>query len=71
MSDHHSAADGGRPRATARPATVLKLFLPSALGILIFFVPVTIAGNTTILLDHMVTGGRNLLGDLSGFYALG
>ncbi|PAU74220.1 YjiH family protein [Halomonas salipaludis] len=70
MSDHHTASDGGRPRATARPASVLKLFLPSALGILIFFVPVTIAGSTTILLDHMVTGARTLLGDLSGFYAL-
>ncbi|AMD00640.1 YjiH family protein [Halomonas chromatireducens] len=50
--------------------TVLKLFIPSALGILIFFVPVTIGERTTILLDHMVTGARTLLGDFSGFYAL-
>ncbi|PMR77534.1 YjiH family protein [Billgrantia endophytica] len=50
--------------------TVLKLFVPSALGILIFFVPVTIGERTTILLDHMVTGARLLLGDFSGFYAL-
>ena len=50
--------------------TVLKLFVPSALGILIFFVPVTIGERTTILLDHMVTGARALMGDFSGFYAL-
>ncbi|PXX95586.1 YjiH family protein [Halomonas sp. LBP4] len=57
---------------TRRPSltTVLKLFVPSALGILIFFVPVTLAGRTTIPLDHMVTGARGLLGDASGFYAL-
>lgn len=51
-------------------ATLLKLFLPSILGILIFFVPIDIGGETTILLDHMVTGARNLLGHASGFYAL-
>jgi nucleoside recognition membrane protein YjiH len=53
-----------------RTSTVLKLFLPSALGVLIFFVPVEIAGRSTILLDHMVTGARSLLGDYSGYYAL-
>ncbi|WP_163577259.1 YjiH family protein [Halomonas faecis] len=51
-------------------ATFLKLFLPSALGILIFFVPVELGDRRTILLDHMVTGARNLLGDASGLYAL-
>lgn len=57
---------------TRRPSltTVLKLFVPSALGIVIFFVPVTLNDRTTILLDHMVTGARALLGDASGFYAL-
>lgn len=51
-------------------ATILKLFVPSLLGILIFFVPIELAGRSTILLDHMVTGARALLGDLSGVYAL-
>lgn len=57
---------------TRRPSltTVLKLFVPSALGIVIFFVPVTLNDRTTILLDHMVTGARALLGEASGFYAL-
>lgn len=57
-----------RPRPCA--ATVLKLLLPSALGILIFFVPLELAGRRTILLDHMVTGARDLMGDASGLYAL-
>lgn len=51
-------------------ATVLKLFVPSLIGIVIFFVPLTLGDRTTILLDHMVTGARSLLGDLSGWYAL-
>ena len=57
-------------RRRPSPMTVLKLFVPSALGILIFFVPMTIGERTTILLDHMVTGARALMGDFSGFYAL-
>ncbi|XKE43808.1 YjiH family protein [Halomonas organivorans] len=52
------------------PATVLKLFLPSLLGVLIFFVPLTLGGKTTIPLDHMVTGAKALLGGASGYYAL-
>lgn len=51
-------------------ALILKLFLPSVLGILIFFVPVEIGSRSTILLDHMVTGTRRWLGDASGLYAL-
>ncbi|MCD6003816.1 YjiH family protein [Vreelandella alkaliphila] len=62
------------PNTTTRQrpsaALILKLFLPSALGILIFFVPVEIGGRSTILLDHMVTGARSWLGDAGGFYAL-
>lgn len=65
-------ANQQEPTTSVRPSpiTVFKLFVPSAVGILIFFVPVTIAGRSTILLDHIVTGVRGLLGDLSGFYAL-
>ncbi|MFY0990232.1 YjiH family protein [Halomonas sp. C05BenzN] len=67
MANQEQATD-----ITRRPSltTILKLFVPSALGILIFFVPLTLGERTTILLDHLVTGARSLLGDLSGFYAL-
>ncbi|MFG6178837.1 YjiH family protein [Halomonas sp. THAF12] len=52
------------------PAVALKLFVPSLLGVLIFFVPLSLGGKTTIPLDHMVTGARTLLGEASGYYAL-
>jgi|TARA_A100001518_G_scaffold3975_1_gene4773 nucleoside recognition membrane protein YjiH len=52
-------------------ATIFKLLVPSALGILIFFVPIELGGRSTILLDHMVTGLRSLMGGYSGIYALG
>ena len=57
-------------RQRTRTATLFKLFVPSALGILIFFVPIELGGRSTILLDHMVTGLRSLMGDHSGLYAL-
>ncbi|MBF7052303.1 YjiH family protein [Halomonas sp. KAO] len=57
-------------RQPAAAATLLKLFLPSTLGILIFFVPIEIASKRTIPLDHLVTGARALLGEASGLYAL-
>lgn len=63
----------GATGATAHrhaPMTVLRLFVPSLLGILIFFVPVTLNGRTTILLDHMVGAARALLGAADGWYAL-
>lgn len=40
---------------TGRTAAALKLFGLSAIGITFFFVPVTIAGRSTILLDHAAT----------------
>ncbi|WP_240454217.1 nucleoside recognition domain-containing protein [Halomonas sp. NO4] len=57
-------------RQPVATAILLKLFLPSTLGLLIFFVPIEISGKRTILLDHMVTGVRALLGEASGLYAL-
>ncbi|MGY4878798.1 YjiH family protein [Vreelandella aquamarina] len=59
-----------RNRQRPGVALILKLFVPSLLGILIFFVPVEIGDRRTILLDHMVTGARDLLGEASGLYAL-
>ena len=61
--------DVSQPRQPSR-FTVIKLLLPSLLGILIFFVPITLDGRTTIALDHMVTGARALLGEGSGLYAM-
>lgn len=60
------------PLSPQRPpfAQIFKLFFPSALGILIFFIPVEIQGRSTILLDHLVTGAKSVLGEASGVYAL-
>ncbi|QJQ93872.1 MULTISPECIES: YjiH family protein [Halomonadaceae] len=54
----------------APPAILLKLLLPSLLGIFVFFVPITLNGTTTIPLDHMVTALRALLGDAVRLYAM-
>lgn len=71
MSHHDETLDTSRvPRRHHSLRTALRLFVPSLLGILIFFVPVTLAGRTTILLDHMVSGARALLGAADGWYAL-
>lgn len=50
--------------------TITKMLLPSLFGMIIFFVPITLAERTTIILDHMVTGARTVLGDGSGLYAM-
>ncbi len=64
----NSPSDASRRRGPSA-STVFKLFVPSCIGVLIFFVPMTFDGKTTIPLDHMVTGARNLLGEGSGLYA--
>lgn len=40
-----------------------RFFVYSAIGIVAFFVPVTVGGTSTILLDHIVTGIRTVLGE--------
>lgn len=71
MSDQNKILDSDEPAGRQYSwQTVLRLFVPSLLGILIFFVPLTLAGRTTIPLDHMVNGVRYLLGGLDGWYAL-
>nr|WP_297460293.1 YjiH family protein [uncultured Halomonas sp.] len=69
---HHDEALGASSAPGRRYSlrTALRLFIPSLLGIVIFFVPMTLAGRTTIPLDHMVSGARALLGAADGWYAL-
>ncbi|WP_110715734.1 YjiH family protein [Salinicola acroporae] len=52
------------------PTQLFKLIIPSALGILVFFVPLSIDDRRTILLDHLVTGLRALMGSGVTLYAL-
>nr|WP_263314472.1 YjiH family protein [Mammaliicoccus sp. Marseille-Q6498] len=47
-----------------------RFYVFSFLGIVLFFVPITIGENNTILVDHLHLGIRSLLGDLASYYAL-
>ncbi|WP_237673484.1 YjiH family protein [Vreelandella profundi] len=49
---------------------ILRVAIPSFLGIMVFFVPITIGEKNTILLDHMVIWCESLMGENSQWYAL-
>lgn len=51
-------------------AEICRVVIPSVIGIMVFFIPVSIAGKNTILLDHLVTWVEAILGDNSQWYAL-
>lgn len=55
--------------STKRPGT-WRCFAYSAIGIVMFFVPVTIAGTSTIPLDHIVTAIRTFAGPVVPFIVL-
>ncbi|WHF21303.1 hypothetical protein QJS66_13780 [Kocuria rhizophila] len=57
------------PARTNR-ADVLRFVLDSAIGIFMFFVPVTIGGKSTIPLDHIVTWLRENVAAAVPYYAL-
>lgn len=59
-----TSEDTGRHRAPWR------FFLYSGLGIVMFFVPITIGDTTTIPLDHLVTSVREWLGEAAPYVAL-
>ncbi|WIM72624.1 YjiH family protein [Corynebacterium suedekumii] len=54
----------GTPDPTKAKAT-WRFFVYSAIGIFAFFVPFTVAGNNTILLDHLVGWLEDLLGPVT------
>lgn len=47
-----------------------RFYVFSLLGIVLFFVPITIGKNNTILVDHIHLGVRSLLGEYTAYYAL-
>ncbi|NEI45920.1 YjiH family protein, partial [Rhizobium leguminosarum] len=53
-----AAIEADAPRPPAR----WRMIVYSAIGIVMFFVPVTINGASSIPLDHLVTWVRGLLG---------
>lgn len=52
------------------PLNLMKLVVYSAIGIFMFFIPITIGEKTTIPLDHLVTYITVTLGSAAKFYAL-
>lgn len=60
----------GRPVHLNSPSNLLKFFLFSAIGIFMFFIPITVAEKSSIPLDHLVTWVRNLLGPAVPYYAV-
>ncbi|WP_323703589.1 YjiH family protein [Mammaliicoccus sp. Dog046] len=47
-----------------------RFYVFSLLGVLLFFVPIKIGENNTILVDHIHLGVRALIGDFMAYYAL-
>ncbi|OKH86973.1 YjiH family protein [Thalassospira sp. TSL5-1] len=65
MSSNDNSAVAG-PSA----ANMGRLLGLSAIGIFIFFIPITIDGKSSIPLDHMVGFLRGIMGPAAGYYAL-
>jgi nucleoside recognition membrane protein YjiH len=63
------APDQDVSRAALR-APMWKFFVYSLIGATFFFVPMTINGDRSILLDHIVTAVRQAIPDLLPYYAL-
>ena len=59
-----------RYNQTHRSRLALQLFALSAVGVVMFFVPIPLGGRTTIPIDHMITGIRSRFPHVSAVYAL-
>ncbi|WP_313812898.1 YjiH family protein [Glutamicibacter sp.] len=57
-------------REPTKPWDVLRFITYSGIGILVFFLPVTINGKSTILLDHIVSWVRDTAGAAVPYYIL-
>src|SRR5699024_8862362 len=53
-----------------KPSNVVKFFLLSLIGIFTFFIPITINGERTIPLDHIVTFLKETFGPAIPYYIL-
>jgi nucleoside recognition membrane protein YjiH len=53
-----------------KPRHMWKLFVYSGIGAFMFFVPLTIGGKNTIMLDHIVTFLQTSIGPVLPYYAL-
>lgn len=69
-----SKPEAGVPQVQVEPSKnwkpITKLAFYSFVGIFMFFIPITINGNTSIPLDHIVTWTRNNLSTFVPYYIL-
>ncbi|GLB60734.1 YjiH family protein [Cytobacillus sp. NCCP-133] len=56
------------PNATTQ--NMVKFFIFSAIGIFMFFIPITVNGKSSIMLDHMVTAIQTAIPAIVPYYAL-
>ena len=65
-------AETNQPTAQISPShssTIVKFFLFSAIGIFMFFIPIEVGGNSSIMLDHIVTWIRGTFPSVVPYYA--
>ncbi len=53
-----------------KQSSMFKFILFSLIGIFMFFIPISIGGNSTIPLDHLVTGVKTSLPTIAPIYAI-
>lgn len=58
------------PKMNTSKSNVIKFVLFSAIGIFMFFIPITIKGKSSIMLDHIVTGIQTVVPTVIPYYAL-
>lgn len=57
-------------KSVSSPANMLKFFGYSTIGIFMFFIPISINGKSSIMLDHIVAGITSLSSQMVTIYAL-
>ncbi|OZM56670.1 histidine transporter [Lottiidibacillus patelloidae] len=70
MSTNVSSVSKGSQPATRNALHVVKFFCLSAIGIFMFFIPITINEKSSIPLDHLVTYVKTSLPTVVPYYAL-
>ncbi len=57
-------------KSASSPTNIFKFFGYSSIGIFMFFVPISLNGKSSIMLDHIVTGISNISAQMVTIYAL-
>jgi nucleoside recognition membrane protein YjiH len=69
MTSHRHGQEHIDP-LTGKPAPMWKFFVYSLIGAFVFFVPITVGGKTSIVLDHLVTAVQEHVPAVLPYFAL-